>query len=90
LSNKKEFTSPIKTIAKSKATWLLNQDQKQQGAGQAPGRCSAGKVGSQAQGGAGQATGRSRASTGASDQAQPKSIINITTATHQSQHKTKV
>jgi hypothetical protein len=30
------------------------------------------------------------AEQGASDQAQPKSIINITTATHQSQHKTKV
>jgi hypothetical protein len=27
---------------------------------------------------------------GASDQAQPKIIINITIATHQSQHKTKV
>jgi hypothetical protein len=80
----------LKPTAKAKATWLLKQDQEQQGPSQTPRRCRAGKVGSQAQGGAGQATGRSRASTGASDQTQPKSIINITTVTHQSQHKTNV
>jgi hypothetical protein len=31
-----------KPIAKAKATWLLNQEQKQQGVGQAPRRCRAG------------------------------------------------